>query len=69
VTKRLEDLSELDRKVLARMIRRQMQGKVPPHVLAERTDNELVEGYYRHQEDRKKKVVVNGAEDDARDAS
>jgi hypothetical protein len=68
VTKRLEDLSELDRKVLARMIRRQMQGKVPPHVLAERTDDELVAGYFKHQEDRKKPVVLS-AEDDARDAS
>jgi hypothetical protein len=69
VNRREENLTPMGRRALARLIRRQMQGKVPPHLLAERTDDEPVAGYFKHQEDRKKPVVLNGAEDEARDAS
>jgi len=43
-----------------------MQGRVDPTILAERTDQELLLQYFQNIEDKKKTVVSNGAEDDAR---
>jgi hypothetical protein len=43
-----------------------MQGGVDPTILAERTDQELLLQYFQNIEDKKKPVVLNGAEDGAR---
>ncbi|MGB9423478.1 MAG: hypothetical protein WBR14_21400 [Candidatus Acidiferrum sp.] len=67
--KTLEQMSDLEKRSLARWIRRRMQGRVDPTILAERTDQELLVQYFQNIEDKKSTVTLEGAEDDARNAS
>ncbi|MGB7436379.1 MAG: hypothetical protein WBR26_20100 [Candidatus Acidiferrum sp.] len=67
--KTLEQMSDLEKRSLARWIRRRMQGRVDPTILAERTDQELLVQYFQNIEDKKRTVTLEGAEDDARNAS
>lgn len=52
--KTLEQMSELEKRTLASWIRRKMQGRVDPTILAERTDQELLLQYFQNMEDKKK---------------
>jgi hypothetical protein len=63
----LDQMSELEKRTLASWIRRRMQGRVDPTILAERTDQELLLQYLQNIEDKKKSLV--SAEDGARNAS
>ena len=65
--KTLEQMTELEKRTLASWIRRRMQGRVNPTMLAERTDQDLCSNVFKHFEDKKKPVV--SAEDGAHNAS
>jgi hypothetical protein len=65
--KTLEQMTELEKRTLASWIRRKMQGRVNPTILAERTDQELLLQYFQNIEDKKKPVA--SVEDGVRNAS
>lgn len=64
--KTLEGMNDLEKRSLARWIRRRMQGRVDPKILAERTDAELLVQYFQNIDDKKKPVA--SVDEDARNA-
>ncbi|MGB2633170.1 MAG: hypothetical protein WAM58_04465 [Candidatus Acidiferrum sp.] len=64
--KTLDQMSDLEKRTLASWIRRKMQGRVDPTILAERTDQELLLQYFQNIREKKKPVV--SVEDNARNA-
>lgn len=46
--KTLDQMSDLEKRTLASWIRRKMQGRVDPTILAERTDQELLLQYFQN---------------------
>jgi hypothetical protein len=61
--KTLEQMSDLEKRSLARWIRRKMQGRVSPDLLESLSDDVLLKQYFNDMDSKKKSAISNGAED------